>query len=125
MFAGVTRMSMTSPEASTSDRPTPRQTRPRAMTRPAMIEPTAVSSEAMPNTEPTASAFEGEVELPPIAPLRISAMLRPANPAIAIHRPTSTYLGHSEPSHTYWYLEASPELLALATERLERLEDQR
>lgn len=32
----------------------------------------------------------------------------------------STYLGHSEPSHTYWYLEAAPELLALATERLER-----
>jgi integrase len=37
----------------------------------------------------------------------------------------STYLGHSEPSHTYWYLEAAPELLALATERLERLEDER
>jgi integrase len=37
----------------------------------------------------------------------------------------STYLGHSEPSHTCWYLEAAPELLALATERLERLEDER
>lgn len=32
----------------------------------------------------------------------------------------STYLGHSDPSHTYWYLEAAPELMALATERLER-----
>jgi len=32
----------------------------------------------------------------------------------------STYLGHSDPSHTYWYLEAAPELMALASERLER-----
>ncbi len=32
----------------------------------------------------------------------------------------STYLGHSETSHTYWYLQAAPELLALATDRLER-----
>jgi integrase/recombinase XerD len=31
----------------------------------------------------------------------------------------STYLGHLKPSSTYWYLEASPELLSLATERLE------
>lgn len=37
----------------------------------------------------------------------------------------STYLGHSEPSHTYWYLEAAPELLALATERLEQVGDER
>lgn len=33
----------------------------------------------------------------------------------------STYLGHSDPSFTYWYLDAAPELMALATERLERL----
>jgi integrase/recombinase XerD len=32
----------------------------------------------------------------------------------------STYLGHSHPVHTYWYLHAAPELLALAAERLER-----
>jgi integrase/recombinase XerD len=32
----------------------------------------------------------------------------------------STYLGHSEPRNTYWYLQAAPELLALAAERLER-----
>jgi integrase/recombinase XerD len=32
----------------------------------------------------------------------------------------STYLGHLEPSHTYWYLSASPELLGLVAERLER-----
>lgn len=32
----------------------------------------------------------------------------------------STYLGHAQPSHTYWYLEALPELLQLATERLMR-----
>lgn len=32
----------------------------------------------------------------------------------------STYLGHGDPSHTYWYLEALPELLQLATKRLMR-----
>lgn len=31
----------------------------------------------------------------------------------------STYLGHADPKHTYWYLSAAPELLALAAERLE------
>ncbi len=32
----------------------------------------------------------------------------------------STYLGHVHPGSTYWYLQASPELLALAGDRLER-----
>jgi integrase len=32
----------------------------------------------------------------------------------------STYLGHVDPGATYWYLSASPELLGLAGERLER-----
>jgi integrase len=32
----------------------------------------------------------------------------------------STYLGHVHPRHTYWYLHAAPELLALAAGRLER-----
>jgi integrase/recombinase XerD len=32
----------------------------------------------------------------------------------------STYLGHVNPTTTYWYLSAAPELLALAGERLER-----
>jgi hypothetical protein len=32
----------------------------------------------------------------------------------------STYLGHLEPSMTYWYLDAAPELMGLAAERLER-----
>ena len=32
----------------------------------------------------------------------------------------STYLGHREPSMTYWYLDAAPELMGLAAERLER-----
>ena len=32
----------------------------------------------------------------------------------------STYLGHINPTHTYWYLSASPELLKLAGDRLER-----
>lgn len=31
----------------------------------------------------------------------------------------STWLGHIDPASTYWYLQAVPELLALATERLE------
>ena len=34
----------------------------------------------------------------------------------------STYLGHIDPSATYWYLSAAPELLALAAERLESLD---
>ena len=32
----------------------------------------------------------------------------------------STYLGHASPSATYWYLQAAPELLGRAAERLER-----
>jgi integrase len=31
----------------------------------------------------------------------------------------STYLGHADPRHTYWYLSAAPELLALAGRRLD------
>ncbi len=31
----------------------------------------------------------------------------------------STYLGHRDPSNTYWYLQATPELLALVAERLD------
>jgi integrase len=31
----------------------------------------------------------------------------------------STYLGHTDPKHTYWYLSAAPELLALAADRLD------
>lgn len=30
----------------------------------------------------------------------------------------STYLGHTEPANTYWYLHAAPELLALAADKL-------
>ena len=29
----------------------------------------------------------------------------------------STYLGHADPAHTYWYIEAVPELLELASQR--------
>jgi integrase len=32
----------------------------------------------------------------------------------------STYLGHVDPASTYWYLSATPELLASAADRLER-----
>ncbi len=31
----------------------------------------------------------------------------------------STYLGHVNPAHTYWYLSAAPELLGLAAQRLQ------
>jgi integrase len=36
----------------------------------------------------------------------------------------STYLGHVHPGSTYWYLQAAPELLALAGQRLEEHLDQ-
>ncbi len=35
----------------------------------------------------------------------------------------STYLGHCDPSSTYWYLSAAPELLALAARRLEAAQE--
>jgi integrase/recombinase XerD len=31
----------------------------------------------------------------------------------------TTYLGHANPAHTYWYIEAVPELLELASRRAE------
>jgi integrase len=31
----------------------------------------------------------------------------------------TTYLGHTDPAHTYWYIEAVPELLELASRRVE------
>jgi integrase len=34
----------------------------------------------------------------------------------------SIYLGHSDPVHTYWYIEAVPELLELASKRLEEVQ---
>ena len=38
----------------------------------------------------------------------------------------SAFLGHADPAYTYWYLQACPELLGLAAERLDRWEaDQR
>ena len=33
----------------------------------------------------------------------------------------STYMGHIQPSSTMWYLSASPELLALAAQRRDRI----
>jgi len=32
----------------------------------------------------------------------------------------ATWLGHAEPSDTYWYLTGTAELIAAATERLDR-----
>ena len=31
----------------------------------------------------------------------------------------STWLGHTEPEHTYWYLSAVPELLELIADRID------
>jgi integrase len=42
---------------------------------------------------------------------------KPVGPRIVA---LSTYLGHVDPSHSYWYFEAVPELMALAADRLER-----
>jgi integrase len=36
----------------------------------------------------------------------------------------SVYLGHVQPAHTYWYLTATPELLAAAGERFQHFVDQ-
>jgi integrase/recombinase XerD len=45
---------------------------------------------------------------------------------VEAHMPLlSTYLGHACPRHTFWYLSAVPELLFLAADRLERVEEQR
>jgi hypothetical protein len=33
----------------------------------------------------------------------------------------STFLGHTDPASTYWYLESVPELLELISSRLEQL----
>jgi hypothetical protein len=37
----------------------------------------------------------------------------------------STYMGHTHPRHTYWYLQATPELLAIAGQRLEQEQEDR
>ena len=37
----------------------------------------------------------------------------------------STYLGHVHPRHTYWYLQAAPELLAIAGQRLQDAQERR
>jgi len=35
----------------------------------------------------------------------------------------STYLGHTHPRHTFWYLQAAPELMAIAGQRLEAAQE--
>lgn len=37
----------------------------------------------------------------------------------------STYMGHTHPRHTFWYLRAAPELMAIAGQRLESAQDTR
>ncbi|MGO9059190.1 MAG: hypothetical protein ACLQU2_17645 [Candidatus Binataceae bacterium] len=37
----------------------------------------------------------------------------------------STYLGHAKVTDTYWYLTGVPELMAIASQRFERLAQQR
>ncbi|WP_024794261.1 tyrosine-type recombinase/integrase [Tomitella biformata] len=48
----------------------------------------------------------------------IAAYTHSTNPARTLTL-LSTWLGHTSPAHTYWYLTAVPELLAAATGRLE------
>lgn len=48
----------------------------------------------------------------------VAAYTRGTNPARTLGR-LSTWLGHTGPEHTYWYLTAVPELLAAAADRLE------
>ena len=33
----------------------------------------------------------------------------------------STWMGHTDPAYTYWYLSAAPELLALVARRIEQV----
>jgi hypothetical protein len=33
----------------------------------------------------------------------------------------TTYLGHQDPANTYWYLQATPELLTIVAKRLDGL----
>ena len=33
--------------------------------------------------------------------------------------PSATWLGHTSAAHTYWYLTATPELMALAANRID------
>jgi integrase len=35
----------------------------------------------------------------------------------------STYMGHTHPRHTFWYLQAAPELMAIAAQRLEAAQE--
>jgi integrase len=35
----------------------------------------------------------------------------------------STYMGHTHPRHTFWYLHAAPELMAIAVQRLEAAQE--
>jgi integrase len=37
----------------------------------------------------------------------------------------STYMGHTHPRHTFWYLQAAPELMAIAGQRLEAAQEVR
>lgn len=48
----------------------------------------------------------------------VAAYTRAASPARTLGL-LSTWLGHTGPEHTYWYLSAVPELLAATAGRLE------
>jgi integrase/recombinase XerD len=48
----------------------------------------------------------------------LEAYRQGADPAARLPQ-LSTYLGHTEPANTYWYLHATPELLTLAADRLD------
>jgi integrase len=52
----------------------------------------------------------------------VSTLLDWHRPGVEVDRELpllTTYLGHQDPAHTYWYLQAAPELLALVAQRLD------
>ena len=58
---------------------------------------------------------------PPLFCRQHTCPMAPRGPSVGPLLPRlSTYLGHLTPGHTYWYLSAAPELLALAAARLEK-----
>jgi len=70
---------------------------------------------------------DGRARLPRVHDLRhtfvVRRLLRWYEEGADVHRKIlalATYLGHAKVSHTYWYLSAIPELLAVTSRRFER-----
>ena len=92
----------------------------------------------VPRAAKTDTPIETPLDQPPAAPLKPTIRIatfnldglddsRLANPKVSegLVRILSTYLGHTHPRHTYWYLQAAPELMAIAGQRLEAAQESR